>query len=126
MAATFVNDSDSAPIVAGEALTKGDLVAIGADGKAYQANAATGSEMLPAMFVAETTVAANAVAELKHSGKVAGCTGLTPGSYVYVGNTAGAYSASAGNTSQKVGLALSATEWVMEFEQVAVAHTAHS
>lgn len=124
--AIYTSDVDSRTAVAGEALTAGNLATIADDGLAYKACAAAGAEMLPAWFVVECDVAEGKVAELKHSGCVADLSGLTPGEYVYTGNTAGAISTTAGATSQRVGFANSATEITLEFEFVTANHAAQS
>ena len=115
----FSSESPNFSAVAGEDIDAGEIVSIGPDGLAYLACAATGKVELSAAGVAETSVDSGERLEIKREGRVVSCTGLTPGALVYVSNTAGGYSTSAGNTSCQIGFAISTTEFILCPEQIA-------
>ena len=110
----ILNEKPDRSVTPGEAITEGDLVAISPfDGKGYKACAASGNKRLPAFGVAEksmdpaaTTGYGGSKVTLKRVAQVYDDTvTLKPGSPVYVSNTPGAVSATAGDTSQIVGQA---------------------
>lgn len=120
----YVNPTNNFPVIAGEAILKGQLVSISSvDNLAYLACAATGIEEMPALGVAETTVAKGEELELKHFGaEEQADVVLWPGYPVYLSNTPGAISMAAGNTAQVVGFATSCTRWIIHIDAV-VGHT---
>lgn len=106
---------------AGEDITIGQMVAIHTDGKAYKANAKTGAgQQIPAVGIAEVTVAAGGYIEIKRWGHVSGAADLTVGAPVYLAETDGAVTATppsdAGDIVQYVGIALSATDFLLDVE----------
>jgi len=119
--ADFVNSYNNFCAEAGEDLTAGQAVSISSvDGKAYLACAATGIEEMPALGVAETTVASGDQVEIKHFGAFEQSTvTLWPGYPIYLSNTPGGISMAAGNTSQVVGYAMTATRWCVHIHLTA-------
>lgn len=117
----YVNPTNNFPVIAGEDIAVGELVSISSvDGRAYLACAGTGIEEMPALGIAETTVSAGSEIELKHWGAEEQSTvTLWPGYPVYLSNTPGAISMTAGNTSQIVGFASSATRWCIHIDLTA-------
>lgn len=97
-------DGDEIYAVAGEAITADQCVTIDpADDKAYKACAATGSEQLPCLGFAATDAALGQGLYIKIRGAIRPAPNSLTTGLAYVSNTAGAISASAGNTSQIVG-----------------------
>jgi len=116
----YDNAQPSFPCVAGEAIGRGQLVSIStSDGLAYLACAAAGTPELGALGWAETSVPSGGLVEVKHQGRMAGLTGLIPEDLVYLSNTPGGYSVTAGDTSQEVGMAYTTTKLVICIEQIA-------
>lgn len=119
--AIFCNEADSFAVEAGEDIIAGYLVSLhDGDGKAYHANASSGaSQDVPAVGIAETTEPTGDVVEIKHQGKVDGETGLHEGSWVYLATSDGQITQTApaalGEVVQVVGIAVSTTEWIMDF-----------
>ena len=108
---------------AGEAISAGDAVALGSDGKLYKANAATGADQqVPCVGIAETDADAGDYVTVLREGKVGGYSNLTPGAPVYLGETDGAVTATApsdsGDYVQTLGQAVSATEFILNIENV--------
>lgn len=96
---------------------EGDYIA----GKAYKTVAATNyysGNGLTANFIgfAKSSVSAAANIGIKTTASMSGFSGLTPGTTYYLSNTAGAISTTAGTTSKKIGLALSATELLIKHD----------
>jgi predicted RecA/RadA family phage recombinase len=96
--------------LAGEAISAGDAVAIGASGEAWKACAGSGREEIPCVGFAQTTVALGEYVQIVNEGLLANladenAAALAPGAPYYLSNTAGKISASAGNTSQVLGVA---------------------
>jgi len=118
----YAKVTDSCEVTAGEAITRGMLVSIhDADGLAYMANAGTGAgQDIPAIGIAETTLAAGEVAEIKRVGKMAGEAGLQEGDWCYLSTTDGLITQTApavtGDAVQVVGVAVSTTEWMIQIE----------
>ena len=116
----YANSSNGFPLIAGEALAMGDVVAISSsDGKVYKANAKTGdNQQVPAVGITEVAVALGAYVEVKYKGKFTGASSLTPGAAVYLAETDGAVTddapSDAGDVVQYVGFALSATEFIFD------------
>jgi|GEM_PF-3314810 len=101
--------------VAGEALAVGDIVAIkAADGKAYKADA-DDATLRPAVGIVGGARAIGATAEIIVVGRVTGWTGLTPGAYGYLSETAGLVTQTAPAWNQPLGVALSATDYFVTF-----------
>ncbi|HUW99823.1 MAG TPA: hypothetical protein VMY35_02495 [Phycisphaerae bacterium] len=122
MAYKYVS-SDSTPDrytkITGEDIAAGDMVAIDpvAD-VAMIANAIVGAnQQAPACGIAETAVASGGFLEIKRSGIVAGCSGLTPGHPVFLGETDGAVTSTepstTGDIQQAVGQAMNATTFAL-------------
>ena len=122
MAKVYVSDvqtPNEIHAICGEAITQGDMVAIGyADGKFYKANAITGTtQQAPCVGIAEVDGAAGDMISAKRVGRVEGAASLTPGQPVYLGETDGAVTATKPSTSgdvvQVVGVAISATSFLL-------------
>lgn len=113
-------------VVLAETVVAGELGSVNADGLGVLACAGSGVEELPCYGVYELGGEAGDVVELKSQGFVTDCTGLTPGDLVYVSDTPGAISASAGNTSCVVGKAWSATVFELCLANVAGDHQVES
>lgn len=119
--ATFCNEAASFSAEAGEDITAGYLVSLhDADGKLYHANASSGaSQDAPAVGVAETAEDSGTVIEIKRLGKVCEETGLKEGEWCYLATVDGQITqtapSAAGEISQVVGIAVSTTEWMMDF-----------
>lgn len=115
MAYTVTNQWVRFSLVAGEALTQGDLVAIkAADGKAYKADA-DDATLRPAVGIIGSGGASGVQVEAVVTGRVSGFTGLTPGALAYLSGTAGAVTQAAPAWAQPAGVALSATEAYFNF-----------
>ena len=87
------------------AVNAGDPVAYSSTGFVQ----ADSDNSLPAQFIASNDFEAGTYGVVFASAVVSGFTGGTPGALLYLSDTAGAYSASAGSVSQVVGLMYSAT-----------------
>ena len=125
MAEKFVSPSPDFRAIAGEDIAAGEVVSICAtDGKMYLARADAGNEELPAMGVAESGCSEGDMAFAHRLGQMSTDTSLTPGSAVYVSNTPGAISTTAGDTSQIAGIAVSDDQCVIDPEIIA-AQTQH-
>lgn len=125
MAERRVQTSPDFRAKAGEDITAGEVVAISAtDGLAYLACAATGTEELPAMGVAGNAVDSGEIGVFHRIGQMDDYSSLNEGSAVYVSNTAGEISTTAGDTSQEMGIAVNATKWIIDPEIIA-AQTQH-
>lgn len=122
MAKVYVSDvqtPNEIHAICGEAITQGDMVAIGsADGKFYKANAITGAtQQAPCVGIAEIDGASGDMISAKRVGRVEGAADLTPGQPVYLGETDGAVTATEPSTNgdvvQVVGVAISATSFLL-------------
>jgi len=112
--AMYANEFDSFPVQYGEAITRGNVIFVDTDGKAYLACAAASpATKVPGIAVAETSSnpALSAYIEAKHSGKVYQ-TGLVPG-LIYLSDTPGQISQTPGTHVQVLGYAVSPTEWII-------------
>lgn len=85
------------------AIESGQAVTIRTDGTCHLASAASGSADLPCIGVATTRVKYGEWLTIKRRGTVRDVTGITVGGRVYLSDTPGAFSMSAGNTSQYCG-----------------------
>lgn len=100
--------------VAGEALTEGNVLMMKSDGKCYKADA-DDSALRPAVGIAGHTAANAANVEVVTAGQVGGESSLTKGGTMYLSTTAAATTQTQPTAySQKVGQAISATEWVID------------
>jgi len=104
-----------------EAITQGDMVALGTDGLLYKANAATGAgQQGPCVGIAEVDGADGDTITVKREGYVEGASDLTIGQPVYLGETDGAVTstepATNGDIVQVVGVALSATRLMLDID----------
>jgi len=125
MAEAYVSETPNFRAIAGEDIIAGELVSICAtDEKAYLACADSGTEELPAMGVAETTADEGEAVAIKRLGRQDGYESLTAGAGVYVSNTPGAISTTAGDTIQFAGIAVTDTQWIIDPEIIA-AQTQH-
>lgn len=97
---------------AGETLTAGQPVCIkDADGYAYKADS-NDSALRPAIgIVGSKTGASGATVEIIISGIMTGWTSLSEGANAYLSETAGAVTQSAPTWNQKIGVALSTTDY---------------
>lgn len=110
--AIYCNEYDSFSVQAGANITRGDVVTVESDGKAYPACAASGpTNKQPGMGVAEVNAKTGEWLEVKHSGKVS-VTGLVPGP-IYLSDTPGKIAQTAGTNPQVLGFAVNTTEWVI-------------
>lgn len=97
-------------LVAGEAISLGELVCIkAADGLAYKSDA-NDVTLMPVVGFAGEDAALGAPVEVITLGKIAGFTALTKGGAVYASETAGETTQAAPTVAQQVGRAVSATE----------------
>lgn len=98
---------------AGETLTEGQMVAIkAADGYAWKADADV-STARPAIGVIGKGGTVGTKVEIITSGILGGFSGLTKGAPAYLSETAGAITQSAPTWAQQVGVAISATEYLI-------------
>jgi hypothetical protein len=103
---------------AGSTLNVGDLVYVDSNGKVQQASAsAAGTAVAIGMVIAAgslgaTSAASGDVVSVELLGAVNGFSGLTPGTKVYVSNTAGKCADSAGTVSKQIGLTI-ATDTIL-------------
>jgi len=115
------NEADSFPEEAGEAIATAYLVVLhDTDGKVYLANATSGAgQDVPAIGIAETTQAEGNIVEIKRQGHVSGATALKEGQWIYLATTDGQITQTApsgiGEIVQVVGIAISTTEWILDF-----------
>lgn len=120
MAQKYVNERPDFRAISGEDIAAGELVSISdSDGLMYLACADSGNEELPAMGVAEAGSSSGDMAHAKRLGQMDGYSSLNPGGPVYVSNTAGEISTTAGDTSQIAGVAVSDTQWIIDPEIIA-------
>lgn len=119
MAEKYANPRPDFRAIAGQDITAGEVVSISSDGEMYLACADAGNEELPAMGVAEADASEGDMALAKRLGQMDGYSSLNPGGAVYVSNTAGEISTTAGDTSQIAGIAVSATQWIIDPEIIA-------
>jgi hypothetical protein len=99
--------------VAGEALLEAQVVMMKSDGKCYLADS-DDAALRPAIGVAGAKTASGANAPVITRGQVGGLSALTKGGLVYLHTVAGATSQSEGAYSDKVGVAISATQYVLD------------
>ena len=103
------------PIVAAERLEAGDLVGSSAGWKrAKQAAIA-----IPARAAVSASAATGKMTQLATRGVIRGATGLTAGAPVYLAENGNVSATPGANFVQKVGIALSTTEWTLELPPVA-------
>jgi hypothetical protein len=96
---------------AGEDLSKGDVVCIkDADGEVYQADA-DDSDLRPAVGVIGHAADEDGTVEIVVQGILAGQSGLAEGDNVYLSDTAGSLTQTAPDWRQKMGVAISGTEY---------------
>ncbi len=101
---------------AGETLTSGNIVAIkAADGKCYKADA-DDATLRPAVGLIGKGGAASAAVEVIITGIITGWTGQTIGAPGYMSGTAGAVTQAAPAYTQKVGVAISATDYYINIQ----------
>lgn len=115
---------DGIDAVAGEAIDAGELVTIDpADGLAYLACAADGTENVPALGICLESVAAGERGHFKTYGLVRDLPTCVDG-YWYLSDTPGAFSATAGATSQVVAKMASGTLTMgqLDFANITHAH----
>lgn len=104
------------PFVAGGSGNIGDVVYVDSNGYVQQADgSAEGTALGVGIVVAQggegsLTYASGDALSVVVSGPVTGFSGMTPGSILYVSDTAGALADAAGTNEHKEALALSATE----------------
>lgn len=103
----------SITVVAGEALSAGNLVYIGSDGKAYKSDASGANQSKIAVGFVTASYAANANATVYTEGLISGLSGLTPGAKYFISATPGDITSTAPTTSgyawQPIGTAINAT-----------------
>lgn len=104
IAPLFVHQTEIYSLEAAEAITKGQVVYVNANGKAALASAAQAGTLLLAGIALDAAGAGQAISVLKR-GFVAGYTvsGLTQGDPVYVSDTAGGLDTAAGTVSKVIG-----------------------
>lgn len=102
----------------GETITAGQALYLKAsDGKVYKASALTAAHMDAFVGIALVSGVANDTNPVLAPGKVAnGLSSLTAGGKVYLGDTAGALSTTAGTTSFIIGVAISTTAMLIDPE----------
>lgn len=100
---------------AGEAITEGQLVCVkAADGLIYKADG-NDAALRPAVGMAGKSSASGVAVEIVVLGRFSGWSGLSPGAYGYLSETAGDVTQSAPSYSQIVGFATSATDYYINF-----------
>jgi len=120
MAESYVNPFPNFRAISGEDIVKGEIVSISnSDGLMYLACADAGNEELPAMGVAEAGSSTGDMALAKRLGQMDGYSSLSPGGAVYVSNTPGDISVTAGDTSQTMGIAVTDEQWIIDPEIIA-------
>lgn len=98
---------------AGEAISAGEAVMVKDDGKVYLADA-DDADLRPAVGIAEADAASGAAVEIKMRGRVTNESGLTEGKPVYLSAaTAGDLTQAPPGYAQVVGIAISATDYVL-------------
>lgn len=107
--------------VAGGSGSVGDLVYVKSDGTAAQASAAAAGTavavgvVVSAGSMGSTTFAAGDALSVVLVGAVGGFSSMTPGTVLYLSNTAGKFADVAGTVSKKVGVAISADKVLMAY-----------
>lgn len=100
-------------VVTGEALSAGNLVYVGSDGKAYKADASGANQSKIAIGFVTASYAVNANATVYTEGIISGLSGLTSGAKYFLSATPGSFSSTAPTTAghawQAVGYAINAT-----------------
>lgn len=93
------------PMIAAEAITKGQAVYQNTSGNAALSNAGASGTVATLVGIATSTVPAGAAVDVLHYGRLAGMgvSGLNAGAAVYASNTAGALADAAGTVSKIVG-----------------------
>jgi hypothetical protein len=101
--------------VAGEALTGGQWVYVKtSDARVYKATAAAANNAANVLGqVAKTTAVGKPVTVFTGNSKMTGATGLSPGLPIFLSDTAGGSDTAAGTVNRIVGLALTATEYMI-------------
>ena len=116
MSHPYKSDTPNLPLTAGEAITAGDLLCIGSDGKAYLADANDATKR-PAIGFAFNTAALAAQVEAKGQGKMCEAAGLTMGAPLYLSETPGAVTQTPpASYVQAVGVAETATEFIIRMD----------
>jgi len=103
------NDYDSIELTMDVAVQAGQAVYIKANGRGALANAGAAGTM-KAIGVATMDCAAGLAVAVVILGKFGGWTGMTPGTPIFVGAVSGEMDTAAGTVSQKIGVAVSATD----------------
>lgn len=107
------NDYDSVEITMDVAVEAGQLVYVKSNGKGALADGSAAGTM-KARGVATMDCAAGRAVALVTRGKFGGWSSMTPGTDVFVSDTAGESSTTAGTVSQIIGYAFSATDIYIE------------
>lgn len=104
--------------LAASAISAPSMVRITTAGAVAPAVAAVASQVVPCVGFAPFAAASGESVTVVREGKIKGASGLTPGSPVYLGETAGAVQDAApvggGKVVQIVGIAVSATEFMLD------------
>jgi len=113
--------STNVPVRLGEDVTQGQHIAIGSDGLGYLACADAAAPRVPSFGIAEIDGAEGETITVIHQGTVdvGSGAGLPPGDLIYLSNTPGEISATAGDVSQIVGMCNSEREYILCLEQIA-------
>jgi len=94
------------------------MVRVTTDDAVAPASAAVDGQVVPCIGFAPYAAASGEAVTVVREGKITGASGLTPGSPVYLGETAGAVQGSApagtGKVVQIVGIALSSTTFMLD------------
>ncbi|MBU4449620.1 MAG: hypothetical protein KKD99_13620 [Proteobacteria bacterium] len=101
--------------VAAETLATGNVVMLKTDGLAYKADA-NDAALRPAIGIIGKGGATGATVEIITLGILSGWTGLTEGAPGYLSETAAAVTQSAPAYSQQVGQAITATDYIVNFQ----------
>lgn len=101
--------------VAGEALTGGQFVYVKtSDGRVYKASAAAANNAAAVLGqVAKTVAVGKPVTVFTGNSKMTGASGMSPGTAIFLNDTAGVAGDAAGTVNRIVGLALTATEYML-------------
>jgi len=115
--ATYWKHKDSRiSATCGETLATGNVVMIkSADGYAYKADA-NDAALRPAVGVVDKGCSSGGTAEIVTSGIISGYSSLTKGSAAYLSETAGAITQTAPSYTQKIGVAISGTDYQITVE----------
>jgi hypothetical protein len=97
------NDQTDSATGAVFAIEEGQGVAVGADFKGFLSCAASGIAELPCRGIATTRARKGDMLVCKRRGAVRGVSAITAPGHIYASNTPGAFSTTAGDTSQIVG-----------------------